>query len=102
MKENKIERVELMGGFIGWMLTNPRKALDNNVKVNNRDGYELVYMLPHKTTNMFIVLVQVLVLIGTLGLWTWGAGYILVYTRNNSLASVGTAIVDDNVQVGLK
>ena len=102
MKENKIERVELMGGLIGWMLTNPRKALDTSVKVNNRDGYELVYMLPHKTTNMFIVLVQVLVLIGTLGLWTWGAGYILVYTRDNSPASTVTVPVDAKVQAGLK
>lgn len=82
MKINKIARVSLYGGLLGAMFTNPRAALDRAVATANQEGWNCIQITPHRTTNLFIALIQILVLCLTLGLWTFGAGYLLLLERD--------------------
>ncbi len=81
-RKNKVSRISLMGGLIGALATNPRKALEDMIDKENNDGWNAIHIEPHKTTNLFVSIVQFLVLICTLGLWTWGGGYIVLFEKD--------------------
>lgn len=81
MKINKVRRLSLSGGLIGLLFTNPRAALDAAIQEANAEGWNCHQITPHRTHNLLVVLLQVVVLIVTLGLWTWGAGYILLLEK---------------------
>lgn len=82
MKENKIVRIALAGGLIGLLATNPRRALERTIEAHNREGWTCIYFTSHATTNALIFILQILVLLLTLGLWTWGAGYMVLFVRD--------------------
>lgn len=84
MKRNKVNRISLMGGLIGMLTTNPRKALEDTIDKANQDGWNAVHIEPHRTTNLFILLLQILVLFLTFGLWTWGGGYLILLERESA------------------
>lgn len=77
--KNKVVRLSLAGGLIGLLSTNPRKALDDAIDQENQKGWNAIQIQPHRTTNLFVILLQIAVLICTLGLWTWGAGYLILF-----------------------
>lgn len=77
--KNKVLRLSLAGGLIGLLTTNPRKALDDAIDQENQKGWNAIQIQPHRTTNLIVMLLQLLVLICTLGLWTWGAGYLILF-----------------------
>ena len=81
LKKNMIIRVSLMGGLIGAIATNPRKALENEIDKANREGWNAIHIEPHRTTNLLIWILQLLVLALTLGLFTWGGGYLVLFER---------------------
>lgn len=81
-KKNRIVRIALMGGLLGAILTNPRKALEDEIDTANQQGWNAIHIEPHRTTNLFIWVIQILVLLLTLGLWTWGAGYLVLLERD--------------------
>jgi hypothetical protein len=81
LKKNMVTRVSLMGGLIGALTTNPRKALENEIDEANREGWNAIHIEPHITTNLFIWILQLLVLVLTLGLFTWGGGYLVLFER---------------------
>jgi hypothetical protein len=83
MKRNKVIRLSLSGGIIGLLTTNPRKALDDAIDKANQDGWNAVQIQPHKTSNLLIVMLQVVVLFLTLFLWTWGSGYLVLMERES-------------------
>ncbi|MCE2782686.1 hypothetical protein [Limnohabitans sp.] len=83
MKTNKVERIFLSGGLIGMLFTNPRKALDELMIEANADGWSAVQILKHSNTNLLITIIQILVLLLTLGLWTWGAGYLVLLEKDD-------------------
>ena len=78
---NKIVRISLMGGLLGLLLTNPRKALDDCVHKNNVDSWRSTFILQHQERNLLMIIIQYVVLICTLGLWTWGAGYLVMFEK---------------------
>lgn len=82
--ENKIVRISLSGGIIGLMTTNPRKALDDVIKAQNDMGYRCTYFYPNSAPNLLVKVFQLIVLICTLGLWTWGAGYLILLEKQQS------------------
>ena len=84
MKQNKIVRISLSGGLIGWIFSNPRRALDSRIAKENEDGWNAIYFLPHTETNVFIRVVQILVLFLTLFIWTWGAGYLILFEKESA------------------
>ncbi len=75
---NKVVRIALSGGLIGLLFTNPRRALDKAINDANANGWRCHQILPHSERNLLVVLLQLVVLLLTLGMWTWGAGYILL------------------------
>jgi hypothetical protein len=80
-KENKIVRIALSGGIIGALCTSPRRALDAAVRKHNAEGWNCRQVLPHSTSNVGILVLQLVCLICTCGLWTFGAGYLLLFER---------------------
>lgn len=80
-KKNRVARISLMGGLIGALTTNPRKALEDEIDKGNNDGWNAIHIEPHATTNLFVWVVQLLVLVCTLGLWTWGGGYMVLFEK---------------------
>lgn len=87
-KINKVERIALSGGLLGALFTSPRRALDNAIAAANAAGWHCHQILPHHTTNLFMLLLQVVVLCCTLGLWTFGAGYLLLLEKDAEPASL--------------
>lgn len=81
-KKNKILRISLMGGLIGALTTNPRKALEDAIDLENQSGWSAIHIDAHKTTNLFIALLQLIVLLLTFGLFTWGGGYMVLLERD--------------------
>ena len=80
-KINKMVRISLAGGIIGLIFTNPRKALEKMIEKNNQDGWNAIYYTTHTESNIVMILIQWLVLILTLGLWTFGAGYLILFEK---------------------
>lgn len=81
MKKNKVGRISLSGGIIGLLTTNPRRALEDHIEKSNADGWHATHIEPHTTNNLLVTAAQFAVLIMTLGLWTWGAGYIVLFEK---------------------
>ena len=81
-KKNRVSRVTLMGGLIGALTTNPRKALENEINKLNKEGWNAIHIDQHRTTNLFIWVLQILVLVLTLGLFTWGGGYLILFEKD--------------------
>ena len=80
-KENRISRISLMGGLIGALATNPRAALQAELDKQNQQGWNAIHIDPHGTTNLFVRILQLVVLILTLGLFTWGGGYLVLFEK---------------------
>ena len=53
-KKNKVARISLIGGLIGALTTNPRKALEDEIDKGNNDGWNAIHIEPHSTTNLFV------------------------------------------------
>ena len=58
MKKNKVIRIALMGGLIGALCTNPRKALDDTISNENAMGWRCHQILTHSTANLFMRVLQ--------------------------------------------
>lgn len=78
---NKVERVALSGGLLGMLSTNPRRALEKVIEQGNSEGWHVRQVIPHSTTNLTTSIVQLLILCCTLFLWTFGAGYLVVFEK---------------------
>ncbi|MDR0301261.1 MAG: hypothetical protein LBI04_03000 [Treponema sp.] len=81
-KINKLARVSLSGGLIGALGVNPRYKLETVIEKYNAAGWNCHQIYPHTTRNLFIMLLQVFLLVITLGLWTFGAGYLLLFEKD--------------------
>lgn len=80
---NKVSRVSLMGGLLGLMFTNPSKALDACLAKHNKLGWRSTFIVPHSERNLLVIICQLLVLAVTLGLFTFGAGYIVMFEKES-------------------
>jgi len=80
-KINKILRISLTGGIIGVFTTNPRKALEKSIEKANSEGWNAVHIEAHRTTNLFVSVLQFAVLILTAGIFTWGGGYLVLLEK---------------------
>ena len=78
---NRVERVALSGGLVGMLATNPRNAIEEKCHALNAEGWNCHQIIPHVTSNLFIGFLQSLILVCTLFMWTFGAGYILLFEK---------------------
>ena len=81
MKMNKVVRIALSGGIVGLLTTNPRRALDARIDKENQEGWNAIYFVPHTDTNLLVATLRLVALFATLFLWTWGAGYLILFER---------------------
>jgi hypothetical protein len=82
MKINKVVRISLSGGIIGALLTNPRSAIEKRIMQENTEGWSAHQIIPHADTNLAIIILKIVVLFLTLFLWTWGAGYLVLFEKD--------------------
>ena len=61
-KVNKVVRIALSGGLIGWLTTNPRKAIDDTIDKQNQDDWNAIYFAEHKTSNLIVTVFQIIIL----------------------------------------
>ena len=80
-KTNKIVRVALYGGLVGGLFTNPRKALEETIHEHNIEGWSALYFTTHRTTNIAVFIIQLAVLALTLGMWTFGGGFMVLFEK---------------------
>ena len=83
-KRNKVVRLTLSGGLVGMLGTNPRRALDNEIDKHNQDGWNAIEFQANLAPNMLVRLLQFAVLVCTLGIWTWGSGYLILFERETA------------------
>ena len=82
-KTNTMFRISSVGGLIGMLTTNPH-ALQALITEQNALGHNVVQISAHQATNLFVWVLQVLVLSCTLGLFTWGGGWLVVFEKEES------------------
>jgi len=85
-KINRVERVSLSGGIIGALATNPRSAIEKKCNELNAQGWNCHQIMPHSTRNFLVIVLQNIILVLTLFLWTFGAGYILLFEKEVTTA----------------
>lgn len=74
IKKNEVVRISLRGGLIGWFTVNPRRKIEKAVEYYNERGYNLHQVVEHTHKNPFIQIVRFLVLLCTMGFYTFDDG----------------------------
>ncbi|MCY4142958.1 MAG: hypothetical protein OXG08_04610 [Gammaproteobacteria bacterium] len=80
-KQNKVVHINLMGGLLGLLFTHPQRALRQRIENENKDGWNCTYFIVHQDANLFSLILKLIVLIITIGLFTWGAGYMILFEK---------------------
>lgn len=78
---NKVVRIGLAGGLIGALVTNTKSAFEKAINEANAEGWNLAEVVPLSGTNLFMLLIRVFLLLITLGLFTLGSNYLLVFEK---------------------
>ncbi len=81
IKKNEVVRISLRGGLIGWFTVNPRWKIEKAVEYYNERGYNLHQVVEHTHKNPFIQIVRFLVLLCTMGFYTFDDGYLLIFEK---------------------
>lgn len=80
-KVNRVIRIGLAGGLIGALITNTRAAFEKNIQLQNSQGWNLCEVVPIGGTNLFMLIVRLLILVLTLGMFTLGSNYLLIFEK---------------------
>ena len=83
-KINRTVRISLFGGLIGSAATNPRRKLDDVIRKFNGEGWNCHQIIPHQTHNILAMVLQTVLLLITLGMFTFGGAYLLVMEKDAS------------------
>jgi len=83
-KNNLAVRVSLYGGLIGSSITNPRKALESVIQKYNAEGWNCHRIIPHETRNILVSLLQGVLLVITLFMFTFSGAYLLLLERDTA------------------
>lgn len=79
-RTNKVVRVNFAGGILGLIFGSHRGKLESAINKQNADGWNLAEVIPDNP-NIALILLRLVFLLLTLGLWTLATGYILVFER---------------------
>ena len=79
-KTNKVVRISYSGGLLGLLFGSARGKLEKVLEDNNRKGWNLAEVIPDNP-NLVIILVRLILLTITLGLWTLSTSYLLILER---------------------
>ena len=81
-KVNLVERINYSGWLLGFLFASSRGKLQDTVEQRNNGGWNLHIIHPDNP-NIFIVLLRLLVLILTAGLWTIGSSELLIFEKED-------------------
>jgi hypothetical protein len=81
MKRNKIDEITYIGGLIGWLVVNPKATIDNRVAEANKAGWTVVNIISGGEQNALLRLLRIVVLVVTLGLFTFGDGVYVIFEK---------------------
>lgn len=81
---NRVLRITLYSGLIGGLITNSRSSLEQAMVVNNAHGWRTVQVMPHMESNLLSGLLRLLLLLLTLGMFTFGGSYLVVMERDEA------------------
>mgnify|MGYP006256137467 FL=1 len=81
MKRNKIDEITLIGGLMGWLAVNPKATIDNRVAEANKAGWTVVNIIAGNEQNALLRLLRIVVLVVTLGLFTFGDGVYVIFEK---------------------
>jgi hypothetical protein len=73
-RTNKIVRVNFAGGFLGLIFGCHRGKLEGAISKQNAEGWNLAEVIPDNP-NLVLILLRLILLTLTLGLWTMDAGH---------------------------
>lgn len=79
-KTNKVVRIHYSGGLLGLLFGSARGKLEKVLEDNNRSGWNLAEVIPDNP-NLVILVVRLIILTLTLGLWTLSTSYLLILER---------------------
>ncbi len=82
MKQNRVERITLSGGLIGFLSSNPRRALENKLQEFNSQGWHVVQVMDDSSGNLITTIVRLFFLIITVLLWSPANGYFVILEKN--------------------
>jgi len=82
MKRNKIDEITYMGGFIGWLIINPKQTINNRVEEANKAGWTVVNIVPGGSQNALFRFLRIIILILTLGMFTFGDGVYVIFEKD--------------------
>lgn len=83
-KRNKVDEVSFIGGLIGFLFVNPRAIIDSRVSEANNHGWTLVAFQKSSGNNLLINVLRFVLLVVTLGLFTFGDGMYLVFEKETA------------------
>ena len=81
MANHKVVRVEFTGGLIGLLFTDPEKEINRVIHEASLDGWEVDHMVFHRAQNILVVLLEGVLLVLTLGLYTFSPGYMILFKK---------------------
>ena len=79
-KTNKVVRISYSGGLLGLLFGSARGKLEKVLEENNRSGWNLAEVMPDNP-NLLILVLRLIILTVTLGLWTLSISYLLILER---------------------
>ena len=79
-KINKVVRVNFAGGLLGLIFGSSRGKVESVVQKHNADGWNVAEVISDNP-NLALILVRVLLLFLTVGLWTISTGYLFIMEK---------------------
>ena len=82
-KKNEVVRINYAGGLYGLIAGSTRGKLQAKMEEMNARGYNFVFAMADGM-NVLLILVRLLILVLTLGIWTLGSSEILVFEKEDN------------------
>jgi hypothetical protein len=79
-KKNKVVRVNFAGGLLGLVFGSSRGKVEAVVQKHNLEGWNVAEVIADNP-NLALILVRLILLIITLGLWTISSGYLFILEK---------------------
>ncbi len=81
-KSNQVERITYAGGLYGLIAGSSKGKLQAKVEEMNARGWNL-HLIHPESLNILHLLFRLLILMLTLGIWTFGNSELIIFEKNN-------------------
>ena len=81
-KDNQVERITYAGGLYGLIAGSSKGKLQAKVEEMNSRGWNL-HLIHPESLNILHLLFRLLILMLTLGIWTFGNSELIIFEKNS-------------------